>query len=167
MNRSFAPTMGVAGLLCLSIVLAEPARPQSGSRLVGSWTMMSSDAVTAAGGRTPTLGAAPTGNIVFTDDGRFIWLFLSTDLPKFASNNRAGGTAEENAAVVRGSISAYGTYAISGNDLIFRIEQSTFPNWRASEQKRTIVGLTADELKWTNPTGSTGGVAELVFRRTQ
>jgi hypothetical protein len=67
--------------------------------------------------------------------------------------------------VVKGSIAVYGTYAVVDKDLMFNIEQSTFPNWQGSRQKRTIKALTSGELKWTNPTGSTGGVAELVFMR--
>ena len=69
--------------------------------------------------------------------------------------------------MVRGSIAVYGTYAVTDKDLMFTIEQSTFPNWRESRQRRTIKVLTSGELKWTNPTGSTGGVAELVFMRAR
>jgi Lipocalin-like domain len=154
--------IAVTGLI---LQLAGSASAQSARELAGVWNLLSSDTVNPDGRRTPTLGATPTGNLIFTENGHFLWLLLNTDLPKFASNNRATGTPEENAAVVRGSIAVYGTYTIAGKDLMFGIEQSTFPNWRGSEQKRTIKTLTRDELKWTNPAGSTGGVAELVFRR--
>lgn len=158
-------TWATAGAVTLGILCAGPAAAQSARELAGAWTLVSSDTINAEGRRTPTLGANPTGNLFFTDDGRFLWLLLSTDLPKFASNNRATGTPEENAAVVRGSIAVYGTYAVEGKDLLFNIEQSTFPNWRGTQQKRTITSFGSGELKWTNPAGSTGGVAELVFRR--
>jgi lipocalin-like protein len=167
MNRLYALTMATVALLWSSVAIPSATVAQTSKDLVGNWTLVSSDTVSPSGSRTPTLGTNPTGNIVFTSDGRFIWLFLNADLPKFASNNRATGMPEENAAVVRGSISAFGTYSVSGKDLVFRIEQSTFPNWRGTEQKRTITAITGDELKWTNPAGSTGGVAELVFKRTK
>ncbi len=154
-----------AGLMGLCTLFGGSALAQSARDLAGVWILLSSDTVNPDGRRTPTLGANPTGNLVFTENGRFIWLLLSADLPKFGSNNRATGTPDENAAVVRGSIAVYGTYSLVGKDLMFSIEQSTFPNWRGTKQKRTITNFTPGELKWTNPTGSTGGVAELVFRR--
>jgi hypothetical protein len=156
-----------AGLTCLCALFAGSASAQSARELAGVWTLLSSDTVHPDGGRTPTLGANPTGNLIFTKDGHFFWLLLNKELPKFASNNRATGTPEENAAVVRGSIAVYGTYSIVGKELMFGIEQSTFPNWRGTRQKRTLTTFTSGELKWTNPAGSTGGVAELVFRRQE
>ena len=106
----------------------------------------------------------PKGTIIFTSDGRFIYLFASADLPKFASNNRATGTAEENKAVVQSSIATFGTYSVADKDLTMKVEHSTFPNWMGTDQKRTIA-ITGNDLKWTNPAGSAGGVVELIFKR--
>jgi hypothetical protein len=167
MHRWMNSGIAALGFICVCALFAGSASAQSVRDLAGVWILLSSDTVTPDGRRTPTLGANPTGNLIFTEDGHFLWLLLSSDLPKFASSNRATGTAEENAAVVRGSIAVYGTFAVAGKDLIFSIEQSTFPNWRGSQQKRIIAALASGELKWTNPAGSTGGVAELVFRRAR
>jgi Lipocalin-like domain len=41
-------------------------------------------------------------------------------------------------------------YSVSGSDLILRVEHSSFPNWTGTEQRRTNVTLTGDELKYTN-----------------
>jgi hypothetical protein len=49
---------------------------------------------------------------------------------------------------------------------MIKVEFSTFPNWNGTEQKRTIV-ISGDEMKWTNPAGSAGGVAELGFKRAK
>ena len=165
MHRSTKFGIAAVGLIWLCAFFAASAEAQSARELAGVWTLLSSDTIHPDGRRTPTLGAKPTGNLIFTEDGHFVWVLLNTELPAFASNNRANGTPEENAAVVRGSIAVYGTYSVAGKDLMFGIEQSTFPNWRGSQQKRTITTLTSGELKWTNPAGSTGGVAELVFKR--
>ena len=116
------------------------------------------------GSRAPTFGANPKEIIVFTSDGRFIYLLSRADLPKFASNNRGTGTPEENKAVVQGSISTFGTYSVANKDLMIKIEHSTFPNWIGADQKRTIA-ITGDEMKWTNAAGSGGGVVELVLKR--
>jgi Lipocalin-like domain len=155
-----AVTLLLPGLLFTGSAMAQSAR-----ELAGVWILLSSDTVNPDGRRTPTLGPHPTGKLMFTDDGHFIWLLINPDLPKFASNNRATGTSEENAVVVRGSIAVYGTYVVNAKDLLFNIEGSTFPNWSGTQQKRTITSFDGDGLKWTNPAGSTGGIAELMFRR--
>ena len=55
---------------------------------------------------------------------------------------------------------------MNGSDLILRIEHSSFPNWTGTEQKRTNLTLTGDELKYTNNAPSVGGPpAVLAWRR--
>jgi len=89
-------------------------------------------------------------------------------LPKFASNNSMRGTAEENAAVVQGSNTHFGTYSVdeSGKTIHFRIETSTFANWNGTEQKRPF-SLSGDQLKYTIATASGGGPAEVVWKRVK
>jgi hypothetical protein len=43
----------------------------------------------------------------------------SSGRPKFASNNRATGTPEENKAVVQGLIAFFGTYSVNEADRTF------------------------------------------------
>ena len=105
---------------------------------------------------------------MFQDNGRFSLQLMRAQLPKFASNKRNAGTAEENKEVVGGSIAYYGTYTMSGTDLTLHIESRTFPNWTGTDQKRTNVSITGDELKYTNPAPSIGGnAAVLVWRRAK
>jgi Lipocalin-like domain len=164
MNRRTTLALSTMALLCLGVALPGAGVGQTAKDLVGTWTLVSSETVRPDGSRAPTFGENPKGILIFTSDGRFIYLFSRADLPKFASNNRSTGTPEENKAVVQGSISTFGTYSVAGKDLSIKVEHSTFPNWMGTDQKRTIA-ITGDELKWTNPAGSAGGVAELVFRR--
>lgn len=116
------------------------------------------------GSRTPTFDGKATGILIFSSDGRFIYLFGREELHKFASNNRTMGTPEENEAVVKGSIATYGTYSVADKTFTLKIEHSTFPNWIGAEQTRTIT-VSGDELKWSNPAGSGRGVVELVLKR--
>jgi Lipocalin-like domain len=94
---------------------------------------------------------------------------VSSDRPKFASNNRNTGTADENKAAMQGGLAFFGTWSVDEADksLITRIEGSTFPNWDGHELKRTITSLTDDELKYINPAVSVGGSAETVWRRVK
>lgn len=163
MNRRIL-ALSTMALLCLGVALPGAAAAQTAKDLVGTWVMVSADTARADGSRVPTFGANPKGILNFTSDGRFIYLFSNADLPKFASNNRATGTAEENKAVVQSSIATFGTYSVADKDLTMKVEHSTFPNWMGTDQKRTIA-ITGNDLKWTNPAGSAGGVVELIFKR--
>src|ERR1700730_72753 len=88
--------------------------------------------------------------------------------PKFASNNRLDGTADENKAAVHGAIAYFGAYTVNEADhtLNFHIERCTFPNWDGTEQKRSVT-ITGDEMKYTNTAASGGGKAELVWKRAK
>src|SRR5262249_7837635 len=76
------------------------------------------------------------------------------------------GTPEENKDIVQGSISHFGTYAVNEGDktITFHIQTSTFPNWDGMAQRRPFT-LSGDELKYTVPTASGGGTAEVVLKR--
>ncbi len=91
---------------------------------------------------------------------------VNSDLPKFASDNRDKGTADENKAVVVGSLFYFGTYSVSADGtLATHIEGSSFPNSMGTDQKRTITALSATGVTWINPVASAGGTAELAWKR--
>jgi lipocalin-like protein len=151
-------------LICLSAFTAvglalssSIAVAQSAKDLVGTWTIVSAEA----------FGPNPKGVLTFDTNGRYSLMLMRADLPKYASNNRSQGAAEEYKAIGAGSISYFGTL-VSGSELILRIESSSFPNWNGTEQKRTNLTLTGDELKYTNTAPSVGGPpAVLVWRRAK
>ena len=166
MNRRTALALSTMALLCLGVTLPGAGVAQTEKDLVGNWMLVSADTVRSDGSRVPTFGGKATGTLIFGNDGRFIYLFSRAELPKFASNNRNTGTPEENVAVVKGSIATYGTYSVADKTFTFKIEHSTFPNWIGAEQPRTIT-VTGDEMKWSNPAGSGGGVVELMLKRVK
>ena len=79
-------------------------------QLVGTWTFVSSTTKLSDG--SPAWATNPKGLLIFTENGYFSSQIVRSDLPKFASNNRAQGTPEENKAVVQGSIATFGTYTV-------------------------------------------------------
>ena len=93
---------------------------------------------------------------------------MRSDLPKFASNNRAQGTPEENKAVVQGSSATFGTYTVDETKKTYtlKFEGSSFPNRAETEQTRAFT-IVADELKIANPSTSVGGSSELVYKRAK
>jgi lipocalin-like protein len=93
---------------------------------------------------------------------------MRSDRPKYAINNFAEGTAEENKATALGTITYFGTYLISEADstIAIRVDGSSFPNWNGTDQKR-IFAIAGDELKLTSPAASGAGTAEVVWTRAK
>src|SRR5262249_39791770 len=87
--------------------------------------------------------------------GRYTITFISPELPKFAANNRAAGSPEENKAVVVGSLAHFGTYTVDEVDksFTFHIEYSTYPNWSSTAQRRAF-SIAGNELTYTDPNAS-------------
>jgi hypothetical protein len=134
----------------------KPATPPKSMKeaIVGTWSLLIDDAVKPDGTHAPNFGPNPIGLAMFGADGHFSVQIMRAGRPKFASNSRTTGTADENKAVVAGSNAFFGTYALSEADksLTLRVEGATYPNLEGTTQKRTIVSLTAgDELAWSNP----------------
>jgi hypothetical protein len=163
MNRR--NVLGLSAISALGLALsAGNAAAQSAKDLVGTWTPVSVDAY----------GPNPKGSLMFEANGRYSLQLMRPDLPKFLSNNRTQGTPAEYKITVEGSLSHLGTYTVSGTDLIFHIEASTFPNWTGTDQKRINLSITGDELKYTNLAPSGGyqylvpaGAAFVVWRRVK
>jgi hypothetical protein len=99
---------------------------------------------------------------MFDANGHVAAVLMRADLPKFAANNRNQGTAEEHKATVQGMLAWFGTYTLNGTDLMLHIEGSSFPNWNGSDQKRTNLTISGDELKWMQPAPSVGGAPFVV-----
>jgi len=151
-----------------SAVWAKEKAGTLAKQIQGSWTLVSVY-VEQDGKKIEPFGSKPRGSMILTPDGRFSIILMSASLPKFASNNRMKGTAEENQAVVQGSIAHYGKYAVASekeHTVILSNEGSTFPNWDREDHKR-IMTVKGDELTLTNPTASVGGVAYLIYRRAK
>jgi hypothetical protein len=138
-------------------------------QIVGTWTVVSTVNVQKDGSKVDQFGANPKGSITFDGNGRYMLIIVRSDLPKFAADKADEGSADENKAVLKGLIAHFGTYSINEADktLTTRVEASSFPNLSGKEQKRTITSLTANELKYTNPTTVFGNSAEVVWRRAK
>ncbi len=151
--------LSLSAITALALALAAGnAVAQSAKDLAGTWTLVSADA----------FGPSPKGVLMFDANGHVSAQLMRSDLPKYAGNNRMQATPEEYKGTVQGSISYFGTYSVNGTDLLFRIEGSSYPNWTGTEQKRTNLTLSGDELKWTNPAPSAGGApAVVVWKRAK
>jgi len=152
--------LSLSAVTALGLALPSPnAVAQSAKDLVGAWTIVSAG---------DAYGPTPKGALLFDANGHFSLQLMRHDLPKYASNNRTQGTPAEYKATVEGGLAYFGTYAVNGTNLILRIDGSSFPNWNGTEQTRTNVTVTGDELKYTNTAPSGGGsAAVLVWKRVK
>lgn len=159
--------LSAVGLFVLAGTVAAAA--QAAKDLVGSYTLVTAENVKPDGSKTPLFGATPRGYLVLDGTGRYVLAVTRGGIPKFASSNRQTGTPDENRFVVQGTIAHFGKYTVDQEDksIVFHIENSTFPNWEGTQQKRAF-SLSGDELRYTVPVASTGaGSAELVWRRAR
>jgi hypothetical protein len=155
-RRSALPIAAMMALLFLGVALQTLAQSAQ-DQLAGTWMLVSIYIEGPDGSRFDPFGANPTGILIMDGNGRISVQFIGSSLPKFASNDRLDGTPEENKAVVQGILCYFGTYSVSDADrsLNIHIESSSFPNWKGADQKR-FLALSEDEMKWINPTASSG-----------
>jgi hypothetical protein len=95
--------------LTVAAVLPGPAMAQTAKDLAGTWTNVANVNIRQDGSRVDVFGPKGTGLAIFDSNGRFAIVNINPETPKFASNNRAQGTPEENKAAVLGGIALYGT----------------------------------------------------------
>jgi hypothetical protein len=164
MNRRTAlalTTMALSG----AALSAGDAFAQTAKDLVGTWKSVSTIVTGPDGRKSEPFGPNPNSILVFDANGRFVLVNTRPDLPKFASNNRMQGTAEENKAIVQGSIAYFGTYSVVDKVIILKLEGSTWPNWTGTDQKRPIISFMGDDMKVTVPAASLGGTGETTYKR--
>jgi len=124
----------------IGIAEPTPAVSQNGRDLVGTWTLVS--AITDRdGNKSDIYGANANGVLVFDANGRYAIVFIAANLPKFASNNRATGTADENKVVIVGSLAHFGTYVVDEADKSFTFQ--TAPHSRIGRARTSSVLLSS------------------------
>jgi hypothetical protein len=87
-----------------------------------------------------------------------------------ASNDRVKPTPEEAMAIAKGAIAYYGTYTVNEADksLTLNLEATTYTNQMGmASQKRIITAISADELKYQNPTSTSGGQIQVALKRVK
>jgi lipocalin-like protein len=160
-----------ATILSLALVSGQAIAQQKTlkDQIVGHWIFVSSIDTNKDGTKTNRFGPNPKGLVMFDPSGRFSFFISRAEIPKFAANNINQGTADENKAVVQGSIAYYGTWTVdeASKTLISNVEAATYPNLNGATQKRAITSLTADELKYTNPATTAGTSSDVVWRRAK
>ena len=120
--------------------------------IVGEWKLVSFEVQRPGGAVQHPFGKRPEGFIVYTDSGRMAVQMMRSDRLGFASGDPLKGAAEEIKAANEGFIGYYGSYVLDeqSNFVVHQLEQSWFPNWEGTEQKR-FFEFNGDRLKLTTP----------------
>ena len=160
--------LAAVGSLLSVVSHAQQGTASLSEQIVGTWIPVS-QYVDQDGKKVEPFGANPKGMVVYDKSGRFILVLQRATLPRFASNNRLTGTAEENKAIVQGSIAYFGNYSVDEKQrkLKLHYDGSTFPNWDGEDQTR-MIAISGDELTIISPASAIGGGAvHLVLRRAK
>lgn len=166
--RGLSGTLSIAIAMASIFVTAAADAQSLGQQIVGTWIAVS-QYVDQDGKKLEPFGSNPKGMVVYDSNGRFILMLQRATLPKFASDNRMTGTAEENKAIVQGSIAYFGRYSIDEKErkINLHYDGSTYPNWDGEDQTR-LIAISGDELKTISPVSAVGGgVVHLVLRRAK
>ena len=163
MNRRRALAISTASALFgYAVMSTTGALGQSAPDVVGTYTLV---AVSNLQGdkKTELYGPHPKGTMRLDASGRYVVVLMRPGLPKFASNNRTTGTADEYKAIAMGSFVHLGTYTVADGHIVFHLENSTYPNWDGETQKRKLT-VTGDELKY-QVNSTVGGTSTVVWKR--
>lgn len=136
-----------------------PLSHPAGSPLAGTWTLTAADDLLPDGTRVQAFGSSPRGTLMIDDDGRYSLQIYRSDRPRFASDDKGKASAAEYQAAAMGMSSHIGHCEIdqASHLLVFRIEQSAFPNWNGTEQKRKF-RLDGDDLSYQVPVSPNGRI---------
>lgn len=119
-------------VLVVAAAFAVPgqASAQALNQVAGTWRIITAT-VDVNGKTSLPYGPKPDGRLVFTSDLHFVEFIRDPRIPRFASNERGGGTDEENRAVMAGTLALYGRYTVDGEGKFSgnTVEGASFPNW--------------------------------------
>jgi hypothetical protein len=153
-------------MLMVNPVIAQQKGGNLKQQIVGTWSLVSQYVDQGDGKKTERFGSKPRGMAIYEGNGKFVQVIVHTTLPKIASNNAMTGTADENKAIVQGSMASFGKYTVNDKEgtLVSHIDASSYPNWDGEDQKRNV-SISGDEMKIILPNAPIGGTAYTVWKR--
>jgi hypothetical protein len=164
--------VGIFGTTAIVVFLLLPSSARSQQsfkeQVTGAWMLVSNDNTAPDGSRRQLFGPNPQGILILDASGRYAQTQMRADRPNFAINNRLQGTAEENKAIVQGTVAFFGTWVVdeATKVLTMRLDASLFPNQVGEVSKRPIT-INGDEMTMNVPAPGAGGTTVSVYRRAQ
>lgn len=138
------------------------------TQFAGVWSLVKVENINPDSSITLPYGEHPQGSLVFETNGDYAIQILKAVRPKVAANDKNKATPEENAALVKGNNSHFGTYAVdtAKHTLTFKIEHAFYPNWEGTAQERSYT-LENNVLRYIVTQTTNGGAitAVVVWKR--
>lgn len=145
---------------------AHPTQPES--PLHGTWELAAADKILPGGKRGPDYGDSPAGRLIVDSKGRYSLQIFKSERLRFASGDKARGSADEYESAVLGSSTHYGTIVVDAERhlLTFRIEGASFPNWIGASQQREYT-LDDGVLTYRVPPRPDGAIPISVWKKLE
>lgn len=108
-------------------------------QFAGTWSLVAVENINPDGSKTLPYGESPVGLLVFTKKGEYAIQILKAVRPKVSANDKNKATPGENAALVQGNNSHFGTYTadMTNHTITFTVQHAFYPNWEGTIQVRS------------------------------
>jgi hypothetical protein len=146
--------------LAIAAMLAAGPGPATGDHLisiqkqdlVGAWRYETSYIEFPDGHRESQFGEHPQGLFIILPNGWYSHIIMRDDLPRYSSGVMQKATNEEAQAIAAGELAHFGTWTFDEREGTFtaHILWSDFPNFNGLEQRRKILELTKERLRYVN-----------------
>lgn len=121
----FKRSLAAVGFLAVS----QAGFTQEGS-VQGVWKLVSYEVeIQATGQKEPVMGRNPAGYVIFTPEGRAMFLLTG-------EGRKPAKTVQERAELLSSLVAYTGTYRIEADKWITRVEVAWNPEWVGTEQTR-------------------------------
>jgi hypothetical protein len=130
--------------LVLFLIAVQPSFADDRAKIVGIWRLLSYEVESqSTGGREPVLGKNPTGNIIFTPEGRMMVVITG-------EGRQAAKTDQDRADLFKSLVAYTGMYRVEGDKWITKVEVAANPAWVGTEQTR-FFRVDGDRLQESTP----------------
>lgn len=138
-------------LVSMSRAGAEPKSLKE--QLVGTWTFVSSVNTRKDGSKFDSWGANPAGIFMFDPDGHYAQVIMRSEVGVFGPK----------------TVFSFGTYSVDekSRTLVTHIQGSSLARLNGTEQRRIILTLTGDELRYVNTSTASGNTVEALWKRSK
>lgn len=159
----------IFSMLVISLYAQENKLPKKvRKQFVGTWSLVAVENTNTDGSKSLPYGENPVGLLVFTNKGDYAIQILKSVRPKVLANDKNKATPEENAALVQGNNSHFGTYKVDAvnHTITFDVQHAFYPNWEGTVQVRSYT-LEDNTLSYIVTHTTNGGsiTAKVVWKK--
>lgn len=119
----------LVALICF-LILVQPSFADDSAKILGIWKLVSFEAeIQATGQKEPVMGQKPTGYVIFTPEGRAMFMLTG-------DGRKAPKTVQDRADLLNSLIAYTGMYRLEGDKWITKVDVAWSPEFVGTEQSR-------------------------------